>query len=249
MPTVPPLLAPTQSDAATSLRAFLLDVMPAGTEVVLGQPNQVPEPAGDMFVVMTPIRLMRLGTNLGTGFDVKFVGSISGGNILTVTSVVRGLIIKNSLLYGVGLENLNIRILSQIYGIPGGVGTYQLSTASNIGAETLAGGYWQYLQPAELTVQMDFHSADTTGGDMAQAVSTLFRSEYGTRFFKSLGPDVTPLYADDPGQRPFLNDQQQIEWRWVLDARLQVNDIAQIGQQFADTVQIRRIMVDAPYPS
>lgn len=249
MPTVPPLLVPTQSDAQTSLRAFLLDVMPAGTEVVLGQPNQVPEPAGDNFVVMTPIRLMRLGTNRGTGFDVRFTGSVSG-NILTVTALQHGKIILNSLLYGVGLENLNVRITSQLSGsTPGGTGTYQLGAAPNISSETLASGYWQYLQPAELTVQMDFHSADLTAGDMAMAASTLFRSEYGTRFFKNLGPDVTPLYADDPAQRPFLNDLQQIEWRWVLDARLQVNDIAQVGQQFADAVQIRRIMVDAPYPS
>jgi hypothetical protein len=248
MPTVPPLLVPTQSDAATALRAFLLEVMPAGTEVVLGQPNQVPEPAGDNFVVMTPIRIMRLGTNRGTGFDVKFTGSVTG-NILTVMAVQHGSIILNSLLYGVGLENLNIRITSQLTGSPGGTGTYQLGTAPNVGSETLASGYWQYLQPAELTVQMDFHSADMIASDMAQAASTLFRSEYATRFFKNLGPDVTPLYADDPAQRPFLNDQQQIEWRWVLDARLQVNDIAQIGQQFADAVRIHRIMVDAPYPS
>ena len=248
MPTVPPLLAPTQSDAQTSLRAFLLDVMPAGTAVVIGQLNRVPEPAGAAFVVVTPIRLMRLGTNRGTGFDVKFTGSVTG-NILTVTAVQHGAIVLNSLLYGIGLENLNIRITSQITGSPGGTGTYQLGTAPNIGAETLASGYWQYLQPVELTVQLDFHSDDLTASDMAQATSTLFRSEYATRFFKNLGPDVTPLYADDPTQRPFLNDQQQIEWRWGLDARLQVNDIAQIGQQFADAVRIRRIMVDAPYPS
>jgi hypothetical protein len=247
MPTVPPLLIPTQSDAQTSLRSFLLDVLPVGTEVVIGQPNQVAEPAGPNFVVMTPIRLMRLGTNRGTGFDVKFTGSVTG-NILTVASIQHGAIIPNSLLYGVGLENINIRITSQLTGPPGGIGTYQLGTAPNLGSETLASGYWQYLQPAELTVQMDFHSADLTASDMAQAVSTLFRSEYATRFFKNLGPDVTPLYADDPGQRPFFNDQQQVEWRWVLDARMQVNDIAQVGQQFADAVQIRRIMVDAPYP-
>ena len=78
MPTVPPLIVPTQSDAQTSLRAFLLDVMPVGTAVVLGQPNRVPEPAGAAFVVMTPILIKRLGTNRGTGFDVKFTGSVTG---------------------------------------------------------------------------------------------------------------------------------------------------------------------------
>lgn len=250
MPTVAPLLAPTQSDALESLRAFLLDVLPVTSpaiEVIIGQPNRVPEPTGPNFVVMTPLRIERLATNRGTGFDVKFTGSIAS-NILTVTAVQHGTIVANSLLYGVGLANLLVRINSQIAGTPGGIGTYQLSQAPNLGSRTLAAGRWQYLQPAKATIQLDFHSADLSSSDMAQAVSTLFRSEYGTRFFAALGPDVTPLYADDPTQRPFLNDQQQIEYRWGLDACMQVNDITQVGQQFADSVIVRRIMVDAPYP-
>lgn len=249
MPTIPPLLAPTQSDVTTSLKAFLLDVLPTlgNDDVVTGQGNRVPEPKSSNFVVMTPIRIMRLGTNRGTGFDVKFTGSVTG-NVLTVTAVQHGKIILNSLLYGVGLETSTVRITSQIGGTPGGVGTYELSAAPDLAAETLASGYWQYLQPAEAVVQLDFHSAGLISGDMVQAFSTLFRSEYGTRFFKDLGPDVTPLYADDPAQRPFVNDQGQYEYRWVLDARMQVNDIAQVGQQFADAVNIGLIEIDSHYP-
>lgn len=245
MPTIAPLIAPSQSDVLDSLRAFLLDVTPVGTEVITGQPNQVPEPASPNFVVMTPLRIMRLGTNRGSGFDVRFTGSVAG-NQLTVTAVQHGKIILNSLLYGVGLENSTIRIISGPPG--GGPGVYQLSVSPDISSEVLSSGYWQYLQPAEATVQLDFHSADLTSGDMAQAVSTLFRSEYATRFFKGLGPDVTPLYADDPTQRPFMNDQNQIEYRWGLDARMQVNDIAQVGQQFAEAVNIGLIEIDSHYP-
>lgn len=253
MPTVA-ALAPSQSDVLTSLRAFLLDVLPAGTDVITGQPNRVPEPQTANFVIMTPGRIDRLATNRGTGFDVKFTGSIAG-NVLTVTSIgidprtglPHGTILAGRALYGVDVAD-GTRITTQLTGTPGGVGTYQLSASQSLAAETLAAGYWQYLQPANATVQLDFHSADLSSSDMAMTVSTLFRSEYATRFFAALGPDVTPLYADDPVQMPFVNDQQQYEWRWVLDACMQVNDIAQVGQQFADAVNIGLIEVDSHYP-
>lgn len=253
MPTVA-ALAPTQSDVLTSLRAFLLDVLPSGTEVITGQPNRVPEPKSPNFVIMTPIRIERLGTNRSTGFDVRFTGSIAG-DVLTVTSVAidprtglqHGSIMTGRFLYGVDVEE-GTKILSQLSGTPGGAGTYQLSAAQTLASETLAAGYWQYMQPAKATVQLDFHSAGLTSSDAAMTVSTLFRSEYGTRFFSGLGPDVTPLYADDQGQQPFINDQQQYEYRWVLDACMQVNDIAQVGQQFMDAVNIGLIEVDSHYP-
>lgn len=253
MPTVA-ALAPSQSDVLQSLRAFLLDVLPDGTDVIAGQPNRVPEPKSPNFVIMTPIRVERLGTNRGTGFDVKFAGSIAG-NLLTVTSVAidprtglqHGAIATGRFLYGVNVAD-GTKIASQLTGPPGGIGTYQLSKSQTLSSETLAAGYWQYLQPAMATVQLDFHSADLSSSDMVMTASTLFRSEYGTRFFKALGPDVTPLYADDPSQMPFINDQQQYEWRWVLDACMQVNDIAQVGQQFADAVNIGLIEVDSHYP-
>lgn len=253
MPTVA-ALAPSQSDVLQSLRAFLLDVLPSGVEVLTGQPNRVPEPSSLNFVIMTPIRVERLGTNRGSGFDVKFTGSVAG-NILTVTSVAidprtglqHGSIATGRFLYGVNVTD-GIKIVSQLSGTPGGAGTYQLSGSQSLAPETLAAGYWQYMQPASATVQLDFHSADLSSSDMAMTASTLFRSEYGTRFFKALGPDVTPLYADDPSQQPFVNDQQQYEWRWVLDACMQVNDIAQVGQQFADAVNIGLIEVDSHYP-
>lgn len=253
MSIIAPLITPTQSDAFTSMRAFIQDVSP-GMTVRTAQQNRVAEPKGS-FVMMSPLRIKRLGTNRSTGFDVKFTGSVAG-NVLTVTAVKRGKIILNSVLFGVGLENSLVRIQSAINVQPDGTGTYQLSASPDLASETLSAGYWQYLQPAELTIQLDFHStansdgsADMTSGDLAQAVSTLFRSDYGVRFFAALGPDVTPLYADDPSQRPFTNDQNQVEFRWGLDACMQVNDISQVGQQFADSIVFRRVMVDAPYPS
>ncbi len=55
---------PAQTQILTALRAFLLSVLPAHTEVVRGQDNQVPEPSGSDFVVMTPIIQKLLATNV-----------------------------------------------------------------------------------------------------------------------------------------------------------------------------------------
>jgi hypothetical protein len=46
----------TEDAILTALRAFLLDVLPSGVEVVQGQNNRVPEPTGPDHVVMTPDR-------------------------------------------------------------------------------------------------------------------------------------------------------------------------------------------------
>lgn len=53
-------LSLTEEQILTGLRAFLLDVLPAGTEVVQGQDNRVPMPAARNFVVMTPAMRVQL---------------------------------------------------------------------------------------------------------------------------------------------------------------------------------------------
>lgn len=141
------------NDMLVALRAFLLSVVPPGTEVILFQANRTPEPKGD-FVMMTPLRMTRLSTNLD-----DFTG-----------------------------------------------------TATNI------------TQAMQADVQLDFHGADQiTPAEMATTVSTLFRSWVATDAFEASGYAMTPLYAGDPVQRPFINAEQQYETRWVVDASLQVN--------------------------
>lgn len=61
-----PTLSLTETRIMTGLRTFLLGILPAGTEVVRGQDNQVPEPADANFVVMTPTFRRRLATNVDT---------------------------------------------------------------------------------------------------------------------------------------------------------------------------------------
>jgi hypothetical protein len=58
---------------------------------------------------------------------------------------------------------------------------------------------------------------------------------------------VAPLLADDPRQMPFVNDQQQTEFRWVLDVQLQVNQIVAVPQQFADAATVNVVNVEEAY--
>jgi len=64
------------------------------------------------------------------------------------------------------------------------------------------------------------------------------RSMYACDLFAATGYDVTPLYADDPRQSPFLNAESQIEFRWTCDIQLQVNSIVLAPQQFSDSVVV-----------
>lgn len=243
-------LSPTQSNVTAALGQFLIATLGlTSAQIIVGQQNRVPEPQSSIFVVMTPIRYERLATNVDDWADVKFTGSISGA-VLTVSGVAFGTIAAGAVLFGVGVA-VSTKILAQTGGAPGGVGTYTVSPSQTVSSETLSAGAKTLLQSAKVTVQLDFHSADQTAGDNAQIISTLLRDEYGTSFFANLAPTlngVTPFYADDPRQIPFLNDQQQVEWRWVLDAYFEVEEIASVPQQYGDGAVVDLISVEAVYP-
>ena len=68
MATSPPISL-TGDLALMVLRAFLLGILPAGTEVVRGLDNRVPEPIGADFLVMTPVLRERIETNVDTYRD------------------------------------------------------------------------------------------------------------------------------------------------------------------------------------
>lgn len=59
----------TDTEVLTALRTFLIGILPAGTEVIRGQANRVPEPNSAAFVVMTPLMRERLETNVTTYQD------------------------------------------------------------------------------------------------------------------------------------------------------------------------------------
>lgn len=56
----------TQVQIGSLLRAFLLAILPAGMEVLIGQENNVPEPTADNFVIAWPTLRKRLGTTVVT---------------------------------------------------------------------------------------------------------------------------------------------------------------------------------------
>ena len=248
-------VAPTQSQVLQALRAFLLNVLPAtgsdgqAVAVVAGQQNRVPEPNPADFVVMTPINFVRLATNQDQNADVRFTGSIAGAT-LTVSSVSFGKIAVGATIFGTGVK-LNTVVRSMAAGTSGGVGTYQLTLQQNVLSQVMSASQKTLTQEAEITVQLDFHGAGLEAADMAQTVSTALRDEYATAFFAALTAPlngVSPLYADDPTQRPFVNDQNQYEWRWVLDAKLQVNQLVLVPQEYADAATVVVKDVEALFP-
>jgi len=232
--------APTQSAVLTALRSFLLAYLPAGIEVVEAQANRVPEVKAQDFVVMTPLFRGRLETNVDEATDASFEGYVSGTS-LTVTAVNFGAIIPGNALFGVGVTG-GTTIVSQTSGTPGGAGAYTVSPSQSVSLGPLAAGYRTITQQTEITVQLDIHGPSS--GENAQTISTLFRDPVGTEFFATTNPDIAPLYTSDPRQAPFMNGEQQYEFRWSIDVLLQASDaISGLPQQFAD--QLVPTLIDA----
>lgn len=56
----------TQTQVEALLRAFLLQILPTGVAVIIGQANRVPEPQVDNYVIMWATLRKRLGTTVVT---------------------------------------------------------------------------------------------------------------------------------------------------------------------------------------
>lgn len=238
--------SPTQDNVCAALRSFLLDVLPAGTGVIIALDNRVSEPIETEFVIMTPLRFQRMRTNIDSDADVKFTGSIDG-TVLTVTDVDFGAIAEGATIFGVGVIPTKV---TNFQSGTGGVGTYLVDQTQTVFSTTISSGGKTIEQGAQVSIQLDFHSASGAAGDMAQTVSTLFRDEYATEQFAAQEPNynVYPLFADDPRMAPFINESQQYEWRWTLEANLQVNQIIAIPQQYADSIDLEVRSVDVVFP-
>lgn len=240
------MLSPDQSTIQTVLRGFLLKYLPTGVEIVAAQDNRVPEPAGD-FVTMTVIRRGRLATNVDTYHDCAFEAAIAG-TVMTVTHVDLGAILIGATVFGPTVAD-GTMISAQTGGTPGGVGTYTVAPSQTVGARTLASGAETVMQPTEVVIQLDIHSAsDPAASDMAQIIATLMRDDRATSYFADAGLDGAPFYADDPRQVPFFNGEQQYETRYVVDVHIQANQaLSGLPQQFADEAIVDVINVDAAY--
>jgi hypothetical protein len=227
---------PNRQTIETAIGSFLTLILPPGTPISIGQENRVPEPAAQDFVIFTFMFQRRLATNENGYDDVQFTGSVAG-DVLTVSSVKFGTILVGSTLFGPTVASFTL-IQPGGTGI-GGVGTYVLSQAQTVASGTLAAGVEMLTQETELSYQIDVHGPNSA--DNAQVISTLWRDERGVDFFTRNYSDIEPLYADDPRQTPFQNDQAQIEYRWTIDAKLQANQTVTLPQQFADQLFVHVI--------
>lgn len=250
------------TNVATVMRAFLLGILPPGTQVVRGQDNRVAEPSSADFVVMTPVHQTRLSFNVDVFADCAFVGSINAAGVLSITQMLHGTVVVGNQLLGVGIPNATY-VQGTISGT-GGVGTYQLSgTFGTVTGSKMATGVFLALEPIEMTIQLDVHGPNST--DNAHIISSLFRDQYAVDQFTALttntappgwGPippggtlpvkyvPMMPLYADEPRQQAFLNAERQYEYRWIVDASIQTNQVVTVAQQFADKLVVGLLEAD-----
>ena len=243
-------LSPTQDQTLAALRAVLAQCASTpAAQIVLGQANRVPPPAGTDYIVMTPLRRTRLETNSDNFDDCRIIGGISG-TTLTVASVTFGTVTVGRLLWIPPATALTI--VSQLSGTPGGPGTYQVSASASVASNTVMGcGATAVLAPYQLDVQVDVHGSggSSQAADNAQIISGLFRDDWSFEAFKSQIASVVPLHADDPIFMPgFVDGEDQYEDRWVVEVRLQVNATISVAQRYADSAVVGIINVDAVYP-
>ena len=241
-------VSPSETDAMTTLRAFLASVMPAGLPIIRGQVNRAAMPSDPDFIVMTPIRRERLETNVDQFVDTRVFASIRG-QVMTVTQLSYGMLKVGSVIFGVGVQPATT-VTAQLTGSAGGSGTYSVSPSQIAGdaSSIMAAGVLNAMNPTELTIQLDVHGPNSA--DYAHRVNTMLRDDYAFQAMKQQGLGVLPLTAYDPMQMPFIDAEEQYEDRWIVQACLQVNaTVNDIPQQFFEKIVAGLINVDAKYPA
>jgi hypothetical protein len=224
----------SDDDIFEVLGDFLAAIVPV-TDVIQAQGNRVPEPSADDYVLMIPIRRERISTNVDSFQDDAYVGSIAAG-VLTVTQVLAGVVATGQIPAAYPALLTGTTVGMQLSGTPGGVGTYAIAPAQTVASTILQAGFGSYLQPTKIIIQLEVHGPHSA--DNSQIISTMMRDDFSYDAFVGANPNVTPLYAEDPRQMPFSNDQQQVENRWVIECAVQANITVQAPQQFAGTVDV-----------
>lgn len=249
--------APVTANILTAMGNFLVAVLPNDVQIIAGQPNRVPEVSAPRFVIMSPPRFERIETNVDTATDSKFTASIAAG-LMTVTAFLpagqTGPLLDGPIQVGAVISGAGLAVPTTVTALgsgTGGTGTYTVSPSQTVGSETMSAGQKAVQMNTKVTVQLDFHAADDTSGDLANVVCALFRDDTATDEFANQSPSygVVPLYADDARQVPFLNDQQAVEYRWIVEAVLQANIVVGVPQQFSDSIVVTPVSVEATYPA
>lgn len=172
--------------------------------------------------------------------------------LMTVTALDPdfGPILKDATVFGIDLLD-DTTVLAFGTGT-GAAGTYVVSRSQTVASEKMSAGGRTVMMSSRLVVQVDFHSLNNLSADMAQTVAMLFRDQVAVSIFAGLTAplnNVAPFYADDPAQRPFQNENQQYEWRWIVEAHMQMNQTCRVAQQFADQITVTLEDVTATIPA
>lgn len=222
----------TETQIFTALTAILQSfglTNSAGTAIpiIRGLVNRTAAPAAPDYAELWPLGRSRLEFNTDTYADNVFTASISG-NVLTVTAISNGSVQIGATLYGANITGAPI----VTGGAGGGVGTYNLSVSLTAASGTIYAGTKTMTQPQAMAVQMDIHGPSSA--DNATALTTQWFSQAGVDAANAQGGIIMPLYASDPRQFGFVNDQNQYEERWSIDLHFQANPAVLVTQQFAD---------------
>jgi hypothetical protein len=213
-----------------------------------GVNTRVPEPIVGDFVILTqgPSQT-RLEWNETSYADNVLTGSISG-TTLTVSSVAKGAVPIGALLFDGNWPQVvipNTVVQQQLTGDPGGIGTYQVSVSQQLNTEALYAGQRSDVAAAEWVVQLDIHGPNSSNN--VRAVATMFRSDYATDWFAAQGLQIAPLFCDDGRYLPFENAEQQMEFRWVMEAHFQVGAVVTTPQQFFTQAKVETVEAAAIY--
>jgi len=202
--------------------------------VVLGQTNRVPQVRQSDFCVMWPISRIRLAQNIVDLFDNSFTGSVTS-NVLTVSGLIEGDVPVGQPVYATSTKGgivPTFLTIQQLTGPAQGIGTYSTTPSQDLTSRVMYSGVADHMQKIEFTAQVDVHGP--ASADNCTRISTLWRDQFTVDAFRDFGIEVSPLYAQDPKQMPFVNEQMQTENRWVVDLAMQINPVVSTTAQFAD---------------
>ncbi len=163
-------------------------------------------------------------------------------NVMTVSTVLRdGPVAFGQDVFGNGVTQ-GCYVVVQLSGAPGGPGAYRVSPTADVApGATLYLGTSSMVKKTEAVFQIDVHGP--LSADNATAIETFFRD--GSAVTAMAGTGVTPLYADDARQSPFLNAEDQFEERWSVDVHLQIDPATIVPQYFIGTLDMTVASIDA----
>jgi hypothetical protein len=230
----------TEAQIINALGDFITLV--TGIPAVKGQVNRVPTLKGD-YAVMWPLTRPRLSTNRKTPIDCKFIAAIIGP-LMTVSAVPIGTIVLGRQLIAPGIS-ANTIILEQQSGETGGAGVYLVSIEQVVASQVMSAGVMSIEESNEVIMQVDVHGPCSS--DNTQSLQQLFWDAYAVDVLSPTG--VTPLFAEDPRQMPFITAAKEYEDRWTIDLHMQIKPVIEIPLEFSDSFTLTVVDVEVSIPS